>query len=167
MCLGLWSSEIMLCPLSMVTVSHLVSCHLLPSFSSLLAQKGVLHWASWKNGQAWRGVMASELIEGRFLSLTHLGSILSCLLEGSFQWWHFQWPFFFRVFEEEWIKSIDRGKGFEPKTLPNHCGEHTVCSLVIWASKGVLETGQLADRFLNEWGIFQFICGEFSPTLQH
>lgn len=32
--------------------------------------------------------------------------------------------YFFRVFEEEWIKSIDRRKGFELKTLPNHCGEH-------------------------------------------
>lgn len=31
---------------------------------------------------------------------------------------------------------------------------NTVCSLVIWASEGVLEAWQLAGIFLNEWGNF-------------
>ena len=52
----------------MVTVSNLVGWHLLPDSPPSLAQKGVLHWAPWKNDQAWTGVMANEqLIEAHFI----------------------------------------------------------------------------------------------------
>lgn len=154
MCLGLWSSEIMLCPLLMVTVSHLVSWHLLPNSPSLLAQKGVLHWASWKNGQAWSGVMANEqLIEGHFLSLLVWTIFLVVFLKDPSGYDISNDHFFSESLKKNGLNPSIGEKGLNWK----HCliiVVNTVCSLVIWASKGVLETRQLAGRFLNEWGNF-------------
>lgn len=91
---------------------------------------------------------------GTLFILTRLDNTLSCLLEGSFWLWHFQWPFFF----SESLKKNGLNPSIGEKGLNwKHCliiVVNTVCSLVIWASKGVLETRQLAGRFLNEWGNF-------------
>lgn len=141
----------------MVTVSNLVSWHLLPN--------SLLYWHKRVSSTEHLGRMIAHGVGSWPMNSSQSYTFYPL---PSFSRWFWQFPqllscsrlvkkfpvtIFQSLKKEEWIKSLERRKGFELKTQPNHFGEHRLFTgdLGKWGSPGDLTAGWQISEWVRKF----------------